>query len=229
MRVSVCDTGQGLAPDLLVQLFQPFNRLGQESSGIEGSGVGLVVSKQLVELMGGEIGVRSEVGIGSTFWFELPLSTEPIADTGGINEVTPMEPKLDTTNVAQRTLLYVEDNPANLNLIEQLIERRSDLKLLIATNGRSGVQLAREQLPDLILMDINLPDISGLEALKLLKAIPETARIPIMALTAYAIPQDIENGLRAGFLRYLTKPIKINEFMDAINAALGKTDESAVV
>ncbi|HEY8025440.1 MAG TPA: ATP-binding protein [Burkholderiaceae bacterium] len=223
LRISISDTGLGLSPELMEQLFQPFNRLGQEASNIEGSGVGLVVTKQLVELMGGIIGVHSQVATGSTFWFELPLSTETKTIHRRKDATSSMEPSLSMANDAQRTLLYVEDNPANLALIEQLILRRNDLTLLIATNGRSGVELARERLPDLILMDINLPDISGLEALRMLQDTPETAHIPVIALSANAVPHDIESGLRAGFLRYLTKPIKINEFMDALDSMLGKS------
>ncbi|MEI7845138.1 MAG: response regulator [Chloroflexota bacterium] len=120
----------------------------------------------------------------------------------------------------QPTLLYVEDNPANLKLVEQIIERRPDIRLLTAVNGTSGVELARYSQPDVILMDINLPDISGIEALKILRAGPLTARIPVIALSANAMPRDIKNGLEAGFLRYITKPIKINEFMQALDYAL---------
>jgi CheY-like chemotaxis protein len=177
-------------------------------------------------LMGGEIGVRSEVGAGSTFWFELPLSAASATSARDVTEAVTRVRTVNIANAAQRTLLYVEDNPANLNLVEQLIARRSDLKLLLATNGRSGVKMAQEQLPDLILMDINLPDISGLEALKLLQAMPEKAHIPIMALSANVVPRDVEKGLKAGFLRYLTKPIKIDEFMDALDAVLAKSDKN---
>jgi signal transduction histidine kinase/ActR/RegA family two-component response regulator len=224
MRISVSDTGAGLAPEMLEQLFQPFNRLGQEASGAEGTGIGLVVTKQLVELMGGRIGVHSEVGVGSTFWFELPLSAESTASTRIAGDTIKTARPLRARGAAQRTLLYVEDNPANVSLVEQLIARRSDLKLLIATDGISGVDMAREQLPDLILMDINLPGISGLDALKLLREIPETAHIPVMALSARAVPHDIDHGLKAGFLRYLTKPIKIDEFIAALDVALAQVD-----
>lgn len=220
MHVSVSDTGPGLAPEMLEQLFQPFNRLGQEASGAEGTGIGLVVTKQLVELMGGRIGVHSEVGAGSTFWFELPLSVESTASTSVAGDTVKTARRLGAPDAAQRTLLYVEDNAANVSLVEQLIERRSDLKLLIATDGYSGVAMAREHLPDLILMDINLPGISGLDALKLLRDIPETANIPIMALSANAVPHEIDQGLKAGFLQYLTKPIKIDQFMAALDTVL---------
>jgi CheY-like chemotaxis protein len=116
-------------------------------------------------------------------------------------------------------MLYVEDNPANLKLVEQIIARHPDLRLLTAVNGSSGVEIARSFQPDVILMDINLPDISGIEALKILSLDPSTARIPIVALSANAMPRDIKKGLEAGFFRYITKPIKINEFMDALNLA----------
>jgi signal transduction histidine kinase/ActR/RegA family two-component response regulator len=218
IRVSVSDTGLGLAPELVDQLFQPFNRLGQEAGTTEGTGIGLVVTKQLVELMGGVIGVRSEQGVGSTFWFELPMASVPVGDDS--DAVLNINTLRDVGDNAQRTLLYVEDNPANLSLVEQLIARRSDLSLLAATDGLSGLRMAREQNPDLILMDINLPIMSGLEAMRLLKSSPDTAHIPIIALSANAVPHDIELGLTAGFFRYLTKPIRINEFMDALDVAL---------
>jgi CheY-like chemotaxis protein len=223
-RVSVSDTGPGLAPELLAQLFQPFNRLGQEAGHTEGTGIGLVVTKQLVELMGGVIGVNSEVGVGSTFWFELPMAAAPVRECS--ETVSRPHTLLDFDQVGQRTLLYVEDNAANLSLVEQLIERRSDLKLLVATDGLSGLRMAREQHPDFILMDINLPIISGLEAMRMLKASPETAHIPILALSANAMPHDIELGLAAGFFRYLTKPIRINDFMVALDVALDHINEA---
>ncbi len=225
LRVIVADTGLGLAPELLEQLFQPFNRLGHEAGSTEGTGIGLVVTKQLVELMGGVIGVHSEVGVGSSFWFELPIAAAVVSDDS--DTASSVHSLRDSVDAARRTLLYVEDNAANLSLVEQLIERRSDLKLLIATDGLSGLRVAREQLPDLILMDINLPIMSGLEAMRILKASPETAHIPIMALSANAIPHDVELGLKAGFFRYLTKPIRINEFMAALDVALDFIDEGA--
>ena len=125
-----------------------------------------------------------------------------------------------------RTLLYVEDNPANLELVEQLIARRPDLRMLSAADGNLGVEFARAYQPDVILMDINLPGLSGIEALKVLRADPATAHIPIIALSANAIPRDIDKGLEAGFFSYLTKPIKVNHFMDTLDAAL-KSSQSA--
>jgi PAS domain S-box-containing protein len=219
VRVCVTDTGTGLTQEQLSQLFQPFNRLGQESSTEEGTGIGLVVTKQLVELMGGQIGVESQVGIGSTFWVELQASGAPeLLFAGADGELTglPVEPAVSN----KRTLLYVEDNPANLALVEQLIGRRADLKLLTAVDGHLGIQLARAFRPDVILMDINLPGISGFGVLKILSVDPATSHIPVIALSANAVPRDIEKGIEAGFFRYLTKPIKVVEFMDALDVAL---------
>ena len=236
VRISVTDSGAGLAPDKLAQLFQPFNRLGQEDSTEEGTGIGLVVTKQLVELMGGTIGVESQVGIGTTFWFELAGSSAPTLDgdvAGADGAATALA--APDQDLPRRTLLYVEDNPANLMLVEQLIARRGDLKLLTAIDGHLGLQLAHAYQPDVILMDINLPGISGYGALKLLHDDPATAHIPVMALSANAVPRDIEKGLEAGFFRYLTKPIKVVEFMDALDVALrhaaehGMADAAEVV
>ena len=219
IRISVRDTGAGLAPEQLAQLFQPFNRLGKEASAEEGTGIGLVVTKRLVELMGGTIGVDSAVGVGSVFWIELNLTTAPQLAVREAERAALARPQVpDGTPL--RTLLYVEDNPANLELVEQLIARRPDLRLLSAADGNLGIEFARAYQPDVILMDINLPGISGIEALKILRADPATAHIPIIALSANAMPRDIEKGLEAGFFHYLTKPIKVNEFMDALDVAL---------
>ncbi len=219
IRISVSDTGAGLAPDLLMQLFQPFNRLGQETSAEQGTGIGLVMSKRLVELMGGVIGVESAVGSGSVFWFELNSAPAPRFEAGRIESTATAQARIPTV-VPLRSLLYVEDNPANLKLVEQLIGRRPDLRLLSAGDGNLGIQLARAHRPEVILMDINLPGISGIEALKLLREDPATARIPVVALSANAMPRDIQKGLQAGFFRYLTKPIKVNEFIETLNEAL---------
>ena len=219
IRISVEDTGAGLPPEKLAQLFQPFNRLGQEGGGQEGTGIGLVVAKQLIELMGGVIGVESTVEKGSVFWFELMTAVEPVLALHSV-ESTALVPSQVRRGAPLRTLLYVEDNPANLKLVEQLIARRPDLRLLSAGDGLTGIKLARAHLPEVILMDINLPGISGIETLKLLRADPATAHITVVALSANAMPHDIEKGMEAGFFRYLTKPIKVIEFMDTLNVAL---------
>jgi len=218
IRISVRDTGAGLPPDMISQLFQPFNRLGQERSTEEGTGIGLVMSKRLVELMGGLIGVDSVVGSGSVFWFELNSTLEPQLVIDAAQPAAVAHAQIQ--HGALRTLLYVEDNPANLKLIEQLIARRPDIRLLSARDGNVGIQLARANQPDVILMDINLPGISGIEALKILREDPATAHIPVVALSANAMPRDIEKGLQAGFFRYLTKPIRVNAFMETLEEAL---------
>jgi CheY-like chemotaxis protein len=223
VRISVEDSGEGLSPTDIAQLFQPFNRLGRAATAEEGTGIGLVVCKRLVELMGGVIGVESTVGTGSVFWIELNLTTEPdpasIAD--GVVAVT----REQTPSPERRhTLLYVEDNPANLMLVEDLIARRDDIRLLTAKDGNRGIEIARASRPDVILMDINLPGISGIQAMRILADDPSTAHIPVVALSANAVPRDIERGLEAGFFRYLTKPIKVNEFMNTLDIALKYAD-----
>jgi len=219
IRISVRDSGAGLTRAQLAQLFQPFNRLGKAGGTEEGTGIGLVVTKRLVELMGGAIGVESEVGVGSVFWIELRLSGAPRLAPQEAVHAPPARPKVPA-GAPVRTLLYVEDNPANLELVEQLIARRPDLRLLSAAEGNLGVEFARAYLPHVILMDINLPGMSGIEAMQLLRADPSTAHIPIIALSANAVPRDIEKGLEAGFFSYLTKPIKVDRFMDALDVAL---------
>jgi PAS domain S-box-containing protein len=225
-RVTVKDSGAGLPPDMLVQLFQPFNRLGQETTAEEGTGIGLVMSKRLVELMGGEIGVESAVGSGSAFWFELNSAAPPELAVDKAASAANIQGQVQH-GAPLRTLLYVEDNPANLKLIEQLIARRHDMRLLSAGDGTTGIQLARVHQPEVILMDINLPGISGIEALRLLREDPATAHIPVVALSANAMPRDIEKGLQAGFFRYLTKPIKIGEFMHTMDIALDFSRQQA--
>ena len=219
IRISVKDTGEGLTPEKIAQLFQPFNRLGQEASSEQGTGIGLVMSKRLVELMGGKIGVESTIGAGCVFWFELNLSAEPQPVVGAFETPAPKHAHIPH-GAEPRTLLYVEDNQANMHLVEQLIARRPDMRLLSAGDAILGIALARTHHPDVILMDINLPGMSGIQALKILREDPETAHIPVLAISANAMPHDIEKGLEAGFLRYITKPIDINEFMDALNMAL---------
>jgi PAS domain S-box-containing protein len=223
IRIHIKDTGAGLRPEKLEQLFQPFNRLGQEAGGEEGTGIGLVVTKRLVELMGGAIGVDSTVGAGSVFWIELISVAAPQLAVEGGEAAAPHVPH----GARLRTLLCVEDNPANLKLVEELIARRPDLRLLTAVNGTLGIELARASQPEMILMDVNLPDISGIEAMKILRDDPITAHIPIVALSANAMPRDIRKGLEAGFFRYLTKPIKVNEFMDTLRMALEFAEQRA--
>ena len=219
IRISVRDTGAGLTAQQLTQLFQPFNRLGRGSGTEEGTGIGLVVTRQLVELMGGSIGVESTVGTGTVFWIELHLAHAPRLSAAENDPMTPAQSPLPI-GTSQRTLLYVEDNPANMTLIEELIARRPDLRLLTATDGDLGIEFARVYQPSVILMDIHLPGISGIDAMRILHADPATAHIPILALSANAVPREVQKGLEAGFFDYLTKPIKVRPLMDALDAAL---------
>jgi len=217
VRMSVTDTGAGLNAQQVEQLFQPFNRLGQEDGAEEGTGIGLVVTKQLTELMGGAIGVTSEVGVGTTFWIELAATSAPVLEMASC---APSALVVDSAGGPLKTLLYIEDNPANLSLVEQLVLRRSDLKLLTAIDGYTGIELARTYQPDVILMDINLPGISGFGCLKILQDDAATAHIPVLALSANAMARDVEKGVEAGFFQYLTKPINVSQFMGALDQAL---------
>jgi CheY-like chemotaxis protein/anti-sigma regulatory factor (Ser/Thr protein kinase) len=219
IRICVGDTGDGLTPEKIDQLFQPFNRLGQEANIEQGTGIGLVMTKRLVELMGGVIGVESTVGKGSTFWIEMNI-TEERELLPGLAGLASSAKAQAPTDPRAHTLLYVEDNPANLMLVEDLIARRPDIRLLSARDGINGIAMAKAEQPNVILMDINLPGISGIKAVQILCADPLTAHIPVVALSANAMPRDIEKGMEAGFFHYLTKPIKIQEFMETLDLAL---------
>ena len=230
VRLRVRDTGLGLRPDQLAQLFQPFNRLGQEAGTEEGTGIGLVVTRRLVELMGGSIGAESTPGSGSVFWIEL-LEAE-LANVAGPNAGEAVRPASvrEAGATASPTLLYIEDNPANLRLVEEIVHARGDLVTLAAPDAQLGIELARAHLPAVVLMDINLPGLAGTDALALLRHDDRTARIPIIAVTANAMPRDIARGLAAGFFRYVTKPINVGVLNEAIDAALvanlpGQVDE----
>jgi len=227
IRLNVRDTGAGMSPEQLSQLFQPFNRLGKEASTVAGTGIGLVVSKRLAELMGAVIGVESTVGVGSVFWCELSLMEAPqvISRTGKTETLAQLEAP---ASASQRTVLYVEDNPANMELVEELVARFPNIALITAADGILGIKLARSAQPEVILMDINLPGISGVKALKILREDPATEHIPVIALSANAMPRDVAKGLQAGFFHYLTKPIKIKEFMDTLGAALEFAEEPVV-
>ena len=222
VRLSIQDTGHGLSPDQVDSLFQPFNRLGQENGSEEGTGIGLVVTRRLVELMKGAIGVTSSVGVGTVFWIELD-ATEPVPSIAGktVRAIGSREP---AAGGQSHTLLYVEDNPANLKLVKEIVLFRPELRLLTAPDAHLGIDMAKAHQPQLILMDINLPGMNGVDALLALRRDPRTSHIPVLALTANAMPRDIEKGLEAGFYRYLTKPINIDEFNEAIDHTLAMID-----
>ena len=220
VRISVRDTGRGLAPDKLAQLFQPFNRLGQEKGAVEGTGIGLVVTQRLVQLMGGDIGADSTLGVGSEFWVNMPLTTAPQLDTPIAGPALTQGVNPSINRQVLRTVLYVEDNPANLELVEQMMARRPDLRLLSAADASLGIEFARVYQPEVVLMDINLPGLNGTDAMRILRADATTAHIPVIALSANAVPRDIQKGMDAGFFDYVTKPFKVQRLLDALDAAL---------
>ncbi len=220
LRLAVRDTGRGIPADRLQELFQPFNRLGADRSDIEGTGIGLTITRRIVELMGGEVGVESEVGVGSVFWIDLPLLEAP-ATVGGTAPAAvaarAMAAPAPQADEHARTLLYIEDNPANLKLVAQMLGRRPDIRLRTAHLPSLGIELALALRPDLILLDINMPDMDGYQVLEVLKSDPALRRIPVVALTANAMPRDIERGMAAGFDDYLTKPLLLERFLQVID------------
>ncbi|MBA5689293.1 ATP-binding response regulator [Rugamonas apoptosis] len=250
VRIAVRDTGAGLTAAQLALIFQPFNRLGQEGSAEEGTGIGLALTKRLMEAMRGQIGVASMVGVGSTFWIELPATDAGVAVSPELVAFTPVAPlpapapgadvsadvraagsvtasvaasvaaALPVTPDGGHTLLYVEDNPANLQLIADLLRLRRGVALLSATDGEQGLALARQHRPHLILMDIHLNGMDGLETRRRLLADPATAHIPVIAISASAMPEQVRHNMAAGFFRYLTKPIDVAAFTEAVDSAL---------
>ena len=225
IRMSVQDTGAGLQPKEVDSLFEPFNRLGRELGSEEGTGIGLVVTKRLVEAMGGEIGVRSERGVGSVFWFEL-AEAMPAALAPAGQDVQAVVGAASRTSGRRATVLCVEDNRANMELIKEVLGQRSDLRLLTAVDGRSGLQMAFDHRPDVIVIDNSMPQMTGSEAQAVLRGDPRTAAIPVIALTANAMPDAVAAGLAAGFFRYLTKPIDIQQLLAAVNDALASSRRS---
>jgi signal transduction histidine kinase/ActR/RegA family two-component response regulator len=213
VRLSVQDTGAGLRQDQINLLFQPFNRLGQEAGTIEGTGIGLVVTKRLVELMGGTIGVNSTPGVGSLFYVDLPPADLPVPRLSA----TPHEQAPTRHGPPQHLLLYVEDNPANLALIEEVVGARGDFRIMSAPDAQIGLEMARTHHPQIILMDLNLPGLSGHEALGLLRAGESTRDIPVIAVTASAMDAERKRALDAGFFRYITKPIDVEQLNAAID------------
>lgn len=215
LRLCITDTGPGIPQEKHQYLFKPFERLGAENSTIEGTGIGLALSKQLMELMNGRIGFDSAAGKGSTFWIELPLTTEPQQ----VNLPATNEPNTNTSN-PQKLVLYIEDNAANMRLVEAMLRHWPHLKFISANHGEFGLELAQRYKPDIILLDIHLPGIDGYAVLDALRTDPMTRDIPVIALSADAMAIDIERGLKADFVQYLTKPVKMNVLREAIEKYL---------
>lgn len=220
LRISVQDTGRGIPVHRQHEVFQPFNRLSAENSNIEGSGVGLVITKQLVEMMKGKLDFVSAEGAGSTFWIDLPIATE-WSDEATAKHYPRKDYSPAILNVKRECrVLYVEDNPSNIRLLQQIFERYPQLTLEVAEEAFLGIYKARSLLPDLIILDINLPGMDGYEALAVLKNDPVTSVIPVIGLSANAMAYDIERGQNAGFFDYLTKPVNINCLIDVFNTLL---------
>jgi PAS domain S-box-containing protein len=216
-RISVRDSGRGIAADAIPRLFKPFERLESAYDGIDGTGIGLALTKKLVVAMRGEIGVESVQGVGSTFWFELLRATD-----SQIGNKTAPYPVFNPAAIdgKQRKLLYIEDNQANMRLMRKVISTRKNIELLTAENAEAGLDIALQQLPDLILLDIQLPGMDGFEAMRLLRENPATRAIPVIAVSANAMTRDMERGKLAGFQDYLTKPFDIPKLHSVIDKLL---------
>ncbi len=223
VRLSIQDNGFGIPKEKLTSLFKPFERLGQEKSNIEGTGIGLTITKRLVELMGGSIWVESVEGTGTKFIVEFKKIEAHRAETQSQEKTYTTDNQHIHKPTMKKTLLYIEDNPANMKLVENILKRRESIVLLTATDAESGIRLATEKIPDVILMDINLPGLDGYTALKILKNHDTTKAIPVIAVSANAMLGDIEKGRSAKFADYITKPINVNAFLAALDNALKET------
>jgi len=217
LRVGVTDTGHGIPAEDMGRLFTPFERLRAERTGVEGTGIGLALSKALVEAMGGTIGLYSTVGQGSTFWFELPRAEHTPQPADGNTDVLITQAAAPS---AVSKVLYIEDNLSNLRLVQRIVARRPSVELLSAMQGGLGIDLAREHRPDLIFLDLNLPDLSGAEVLKRLQHDPRTAAIPLVVISADATPRQIATIMNLGVRAYLTKPLDVQEFLQVLDDAL---------
>jgi CheY-like chemotaxis protein/anti-sigma regulatory factor (Ser/Thr protein kinase) len=219
IRLAVLDDGLGIAEDQQDRLFQPFYRAGQETGPIEGTGIGLAITRRLVDTMGGSVGFRSRLGEGSEFWVELatggPLASHTPGE--GVTE------RLSAGTGPIRTLVYVEDQPANIAFMRELMADFGCIELWTAPTAEIGIELIRAHRPAVVILDINLPGMSGLEAVRLLKSWPETRDIPVIALSAAAMDRDIRRGLEAGFHRYLTKPVQVEELITTLEQLLNDT------
>ena len=222
VRVEVRDTGPGIPPEKLPRLFKPFDRLGAEQSHVEGTGLGLALCQRLVQAMKGSIGVDSVVGQGSIFWIELARAKSPLQNLPqSKSDSSQRKPASDAEKI---TVLYIEDNLSNLTLIEQILEDEPQIELLTAMQGQIGIDLARQHIPDVILLDLHLPDLPGWDVLERLRADPQTRHIPVVVISADATRQQIRRLMTAGAREYLTKPLEIGEFFRVLDQV---TNEAA--
>ena len=220
LSIKVIDTGPGIPDNRLNELFQPFHRLSADKTTVEGTGIGLTITRHVIELMGGTVHVQSEVGKGSTFWIDLPLDstngTSQVKQDKALEEIV-NDPEPDTT---KQTILYIEDNPSNLKLVTQILLQRNHTQLLTAHTPELGIELAKTRTPDLILLDINLPGMDGYQVLEIFKSDDKVKYIPVIAVSANAMESDIERAISAGFTAYITKPIIIKKFNTTLDKIL---------
>ncbi len=225
INILITDTGPGIPAERLKELFQPFKRLEAEYSNIEGTGIGLTITRRIVEMMGGTVDVLSEVGIGSTFRIELPLESMPTRTASHAHNMTDAGTATDT--VTEHSVLYIEDNPVNIKLMAQILARDKRIRLITAHTPEWGIELARTQLPKLVLLDINLPGMDGFGVLQRLREDQATSNIPVIAITANAMSRDYERGMAAGFTDYLTKPLDVAAFVKVLERTLNNHPETA--
>jgi CheY-like chemotaxis protein len=220
LRISVSDTGPGIATEHLGLLFVPFERLGAEHSDVDGTGIGLALSRSLAEVMGGTLEVDTSFGRGATFTLALPLAEGPVERFARLAPTTTGAGRRHVVEAPRRTVLYIEDNLANLKLVERLLGNRADVEVVAAMQGRLGLELTRQHTPDVVLLDLHLPDIDGAEVLRQLRADPATHAIPVVILSADATPAQIGRLLAAGASAYLTKPLDVPELLDILDRLL---------
>ncbi len=215
VEIAVTDTGIGMTEQQLEALFQPFNRLGRERSGLQGTGIGLVISQRLADLMGGALQARSSEGEGSSFILALPLVIDPDTVRSDLDQLAPELPQYH-----RRLVHYVEDNETNVEVMRGILAQRPQVEMAVSVTGLDGLAAIRLRRPDLILLDMHLPDISGLELLRHLKADPETTTIPVVVVSADALVKETEEAMAAGATRYLTKPVSVAELLSVVDALL---------
>jgi len=226
LRINITDTGVGIPEDKISYLFKPFGRLVDDKSGVEGTGIGLTITRKLIEMMNGQVGVNSKYQVGSTFWIEVPLIAlgemeGQIAENADLAEVDSQQvTSVDSQGIYTKKILYVDDNPANIRLIEKILARKPGVEVITALDPKMGIDIAMTELPDLVLLDIHMPGMDGYDVLRFLKKQQRFENLPVIALTANAMQKEVERGLQAGFYEYLTKPLDIPKFNKIIDELL---------